>query len=205
MVAGNPESGRARSGRRPGESGTREAIATAARRSFADRGYDRTSLRQIGLEAGVDPTLVTHFFGSKEQLFRSVVELPFAPAEVIPRLLAGDPEHAGERLARFVLGVLESDAGRARVLGLIRAATSEPAAAALIREVIASELLTPVAEQIGAGNPRFRASLLMSQMVGLAMARHVVGVEPLASAGVEELVAALAPTLQRYLTGPLTS
>lgn len=196
---------RTRSGRRPGESGTREAIAAAARRQFAEVGYDRSSMRSIALEAGVDPTLVTHFYGSKQQLFLDVVELPFRPAQVLPALMAGGPDRAGEQLARFVLGVLESEAGRARVLSIIRAATSEPEAARLVREILTRELLTPVAEHIGAGDAEYRAALCASQMVGIALARYIVGVDPLAGRSVEDLVAALGPTLQRYLNGPLDS
>ncbi len=194
-----------RTGRRPGTSGTRDAILAAARRQFGELGFDRTSMRQVALEAEVDPALVSHFFGSKQGLFLAVVELPFAPEQIVPQLLAGDPERAGARLATFALSVLDSDQGRSRVLGLLRAATSEPEAARLIRDLLSEELLTPVAARIGAGDPRFRANLVMSQMVGLALARYVVGVEPLASKPTAEVVDAIAPTLQRYLTGPLDS
>jgi AcrR family transcriptional regulator len=196
---------RAHSGRRPGDSGTREAIATAARRQFAELGYDRTSMRQVALEAGVDPTLVSHFHGSKRQLFLSVIELPFTPADVLPGLLAGDPQDLGTRLARFALGVLESEEGRSRMIGLIRAATSEPEAARVIRELITRELLTPLAEGIGSIDAPYRASLLASQFVGLAIARYVVAVEPLASRDPATVAADIAPTLQRYLTGDLSS
>jgi len=194
---------RSHSGRRPGRSGTREAILVAARRQFAALGYDRTSMRQVALEAGVDPTLVSHFHGSKQKLFLTVVELPFTPAEVLPDLFAGDPDEVGLRLARFVLGVLESTEGRSRVLGLVRAATAEPEAARLVREVLTAELLTPLAAGIGADDPAFRAGLLMSQFVGLTMARYIVAVEPLASRPADEVAEALAPNLQRYLTQPL--
>jgi AcrR family transcriptional regulator len=194
---------RARSGRRPGESGTRDAILRAARERFAEQGYDRTSLRQIALDAGVDPALVTHFFGSKQRLFVTVVELPFDPAEVLPRLLAGDPARVGERLAGFFLGVLESPEGRSRVIGLVRAAASEPEAARLVRELVTRELFAPVAEHLGAEDAPLRASLLGAQVVGLVMARYVVGVEPLASTAPATVAAILAPVLQRLLVDPL--
>jgi AcrR family transcriptional regulator len=196
-------SDRTRAGRRPGNSGTREAIERAARRQFAELGYDRTSVRQVAIEAGVDPGLVTHFHGTKQQLFVAVADLPFDPPAVLPGLLAGDPAGAGARLARFVAGVLETEEGRRRVTGLVRAAASEPAAARMVRERIARELLTPLAAQLGADEPALRASLVAAQMVGLVMARHVVAVEPLASLPAERLADAIAPVLQRYLTEPL--
>src|SRR4051794_4110195 len=120
-------------GRRPGESGTRAAIADAARRQFAEFGFDRTSMRKVAQEAGVDPTLVSHFYGSKAQLFVAVMELPFDPTQAVQPLIAGPPEQAGDRLARFVLQVLESEEGRRRVVGILRAATSEPEAGRLVR------------------------------------------------------------------------
>jgi len=191
------------SGRRPGDSGTREAILAAARRLFAEQGYDRTSLRQIAAEAGVDPTLVTHFHGSKQRLFVTVVELPVDLRAALPGLLAGDRATLGERLARFILGVLESEEGRRRVIGLVRAAASEPEAARLVRELVTRELFAPMVEHLGAPDAPLRASLLGAQTVGLVMARHVVGVEPLASAEPERVAAAIAPVLQHLLTGPL--
>ena len=192
-----------RSGRRPGPSGTREAILAAARRQFAAQGYDRTSMRGIAAEAGVDQALVAHFFGAKQQLFVEVVRLPFEPSELLPVLLEGDRETLGERLAGFVASVLESPEGRARVLGIVRAAASEPEAARMLREFLRGELLAPLAEQLGVEDAELRVTLAGSQIVGMVMARHVIEVEPLAALSSGELAALLAPTLQRYLVGEL--
>jgi AcrR family transcriptional regulator len=186
-----------------GDSGTREAITEAARRQFAQRGFDRTSLRSVAQEAGVDPTLVSHFFGSKQELFVKVVELPFDPAAVLPGVVAGDRDEIGLRLARFILGVLESDEGRQRITGLIRAAASEEEAARLVREIVTHRILGTIAEHLGAEDAAFRASLAGSQVVGLVMARYVIGVEPLASRPADEVAETIAPVLQHYLTEPL--
>ena len=196
---------RAHSGRRPGDSGTRDAILTAARRQFAELGYDRTSMRRVAIEAGVDPTLVSHFHGTKQQLFVTVVELPFQPANVLPGLLAGDPRDVGGRLANFALGVLESELGQSRLIGLVRAAASEPEASRLIRDLITRELLTLLVEGIGADHAAYRASLLASQIVGLTIARYIVAIEPLASQDPDAVAEAIAPALQHYLTGDLSS
>lgn len=194
--------GQGRAGRRPGDSGTRDAIAAAARRQFAELGYDRTTLRGIAREAGVDAALVTHFHGTKHQLFASVVELPYDPAEVLPAILAGDPATVGLRLARFVVTLLESEA-RPRLVGLVRAAATEPEAARVVRDLIATRILAAMVAHLDAPDAPLRAALVGSQIVGLVMARHVVAVEPLASTDPDDLVAVLAPTLQRYLSGPL--
>jgi AcrR family transcriptional regulator len=191
------------SGRRPGDSGTRQAILDAARRQFAEQGYDRTTMRGIALEAGVDPSLVAHFHGSKQQLFVRVVELPIDPVQVVPAVLAGARETIGLRLAGVIAGVLDSEERRRRVIGLVRAAATEPEAARLVRDLVTRELFAPIAEGLGTDRAQLRASLVGAQVVGMVMARHVLGVEPLASLESRELVEILAPILQRILTEPL--
>jgi AcrR family transcriptional regulator len=188
-------------GRRPAGSGTREAIIEAAREQFGERGYGATTLRSVGAAAGVDPRLVTHYFGSKKQLFMQSVRLPVDPDLFLERVFEPGPWTVGERAAETVLAVLDDLNTQHVVVGLVRAATSEPEAAELIREILAKSLLEPVAERVGGTNPSLRASLMASQSVGLAMARHVVGLEPLTSASREQLVAALAPVFDHYLSG----
>jgi AcrR family transcriptional regulator len=192
-----------RKGRRRGKSGTRERIAEAARRQFAERGYDRATLRRIAAEAGVDVALVSHFFGSKQRLFVTVMGFPFSPREVVPQIVGPGLEGAGERLARFIVSLLEDPDGRARAMGLVRAAASEPEAAKAIRMLLARELIGAFVENLGVPDADLRASLVGSQVVGLVMARYIVRVEPLASLEPEALVKAIAPTFQRYLEGPL--
>jgi AcrR family transcriptional regulator len=192
-----------RSGRRRAGSGTREAIRAAASRQFAERGYDRTSLRSIASEAGCDPALVAYFFGSKQELFVDVVELPFDPAVVVPQVFGGDREEIGARVAQFLVGVLEDPEARQRLTGLVRAAASEPEAARMVRELVTREILARIVAALGVDDAELRASLVASQVVGLLMARHIVRVEPLASLPADAVAAAIAPNLQRYLTGPL--
>jgi AcrR family transcriptional regulator len=196
---------RKRTGRRPGKSGTRDAILRAARTQFGELGYDRTTIRSIAAQAGVDPALVLHFFGSKQRLFLEVVELPFDPAADLPALLAGDRRKVGERLARLFLAALDDEDARNRWTSMLRAAATEPAAAEMLRELLTKRVFVPIAETLGAEDARLRATLVGSQIVGLVMARHIVRVEPIASLPSDELAQAIAPTLQRYLTGPLGS
>jgi AcrR family transcriptional regulator len=192
-----------RTGRRPGPNETRGAIISAARRQFAELGYDRTTMRSIAGEAGVDPALVIRFYKSKQQLFVQLSKLPFDAATIIPELVSGAPEQTGERLAQFLVGVLETADGRARFTGLVRAAVTEPAAAGLLRELLSREVFAPLAEGLGTGDAELRANLVGSQIVGLVVARYVVGLEPLASLPGAQVSALIAPTLQRYLMSPL--
>jgi AcrR family transcriptional regulator len=190
-------------GRRPGGADTRSAILDAARTLFAARGFQRTSIRAIGRSAGVDPALVLHYFGSKEHVFAAAVELPFDPDAVLPGLLAGDRRTLGARFAEFVVATLENDEARARVLAIIRAAASEPAAAAILRGLVEERIRDRIAHALGTDDAELRASLVGAQVVGLVMARYVIGVEPLASLPPQRLVELLAPTLQRHLAEPL--
>jgi AcrR family transcriptional regulator len=192
-----------RSGRRPGASGTREAILVAASRHFAEHGYDRASLRRIAAEAGVDQKLIAYFFGSKQQLFVAAVGLPFSPADVLPDILAGDLESIGERLAGLIVAVLERPEFHERLTGVVRAAASEPEVARMLREFLTQEIFNRVADRLGTDDALLRANLVGSQFVGLVMARYVLAIEPLASMPPDAVAKAVAPTLQRYLVGPL--
>jgi AcrR family transcriptional regulator len=190
-------------GRRPGPTETPAAICAAATRQFSELGFDRATIRSIAAEAGVDPALVIHHFGSKQRLFVESVQLPFPPEELIAQLASGPRSQVGERAIRFILSVLANDDARARWLGLIRSAVTEPEATRVFREILTSRIFRPLAEQLGMDDAPLRASLAGSQVIGLVMARHIVLVEPIASLDEERLVEVLAPTLQRYLAGPL--
>ncbi|MGB2569575.1 TetR family transcriptional regulator [Micromonospora citrea] len=193
-----------RTGRRPGNPDTREAILAAARTAFAERGFDATSIRVIATAAGVDPALVHHYFGSKDQLFRATVDIPVDPAALLPAVLAGTPDEVGERLVRLFLGVWDSPTGAAAV-ALLRSATNNEWTARLMREFLVTQVLRRVLDHLDVAPDELplRGSLVASQMIGLAMMRYVIRLEPVASADPETLVAALGPTVQRYLTGDL--
>jgi len=190
-----------RTGRRPGQGGTREKIAAAARAQFGKLGYERTTIRGIGRAARVDPKLVLHYFESKDGVFQAAMEFPFDPADAIPPLLAAGLDGLGIRLARFFIDVWDSPAG-ARAQALVRSVVASPEAAALMRDFVRREVLARVAEALELDDPEVRASLAASQLVGLAMLRYVVKVEPLASAPPAQIAAWIGPTLQRYFTDP---
>jgi AcrR family transcriptional regulator len=190
-------------GRRPGDSGTREAILAAARARFAAGGYDRTRIRDVAADAGVDPALVHYFFKTKDGLFAAAMQLPMRPSEVIGPLLDEGVSGLGERVLRRVLALWDDEAVRGSLLAMIHSVTAQPEAQAALREFITRELRSRLASVIEADRPELRATLCGSQMAGLLVARYIVGVEPLAGLDREEVVRIVAPTLQRYLEGPL--
>ena len=195
----------ARTGRRPGASGTREAILDAARRAFAEQGYQRATIRGVADLAGVDPALVHHYFGTKQGLFVAAVQLPVNPIERLSALLADDPELIGERLVGAFLSIWDQAANHSPFLALVRSAVGDDHAAAMLREFITEEILGQVARRLGSPDATLRATLVGSQMVGLIMARYIIRVEPLASADPAVVAAAVGPTVQRYLTGDIAT
>ena len=129
-----------RTGRRSGPTETREQIAVAARSLFADLGYERATFRAIGAAAGVDPALVVHFYGSKEDLFREVMTLPPEVSDALVAIADAPRDELGRRLAQLVVAAIESPETRPIVLGRIRSASSHPDAAALVRETVTRDL-----------------------------------------------------------------
>ncbi|MBL1101700.1 TetR/AcrR family transcriptional regulator [Streptomyces coffeae] len=190
---------RARAGDGPA---ARDRILTAARNEFAERGYDKTSIRGIAKAADVDPALVHHYFGAKEQVFGAAIELILAPAMTVPDAVhgGGGLEGAGERMARSMLDVWENPVTRLPVLAVLRSALTNEAAATVLRELIERRLLLRMAGELEVPDPEFRAQLAAAHMIGIAMLRYVIKMEPVASAGTEEIIAMVGPTLQRYLT-----
>ncbi|MFI2352857.1 TetR family transcriptional regulator [Streptomyces sp. NPDC019443] len=180
--------------------GARERILEAARTEFAERGYDKTTVRGIAKAADVDPALVHHYFGTKDEVFAAAIEVSFEPALVIPEILGQGAEGIGERLARYFIGVWENPATRAPLLAIIRSALTHEAAAKVLRSFVLRRLLERIAGDLDVPDPKFRAELAASHMIGIAILRYVIRVEPLASADPEEIIVMVAPTLQRYLT-----
>jgi AcrR family transcriptional regulator len=201
-------------GRRAGENRTREAILDAARRRFGAQGYDGTTIRGIAADAGVNPALVHHFYGTKERLFAAAMRLPAVPSEIFTHLLAAERDrlggefgsHLGEILVRTVLRIWDVADIRTAFLGLLRSAATTEQALVMLREFVTSTILASLSQVTGVGDDavgRYRAALVASQVIGLGFARYVLELEPLAAADAEDLVAAIGPTVQRYLTGDI--
>jgi AcrR family transcriptional regulator len=181
--------------------GARERILQSARDEFAERGYDKTSMRGIAKAAGVDAALVHHYFGTKDDVFAAAIEMSFEPALAVPAVLGqGGTDGIGERLARYFIGVWENPATRAPLLAVVRSALTNETAAKVLRTFVLRRLLERVAAELDVPDPTFRAELAASHMVGIAILRYVIKAEPLASADPERIIEMVAPTLQRYLT-----
>ena len=181
----------------------RDRILAAAREEFSERGYDKASVRGIAKAAGVDSALVHHYFGTKEQVFEAAITLSFGPAMQAPQAVEEGPlDGVGERLTRFIFGVWENPATRTPLLAIVRSAVNNDAAAAVFRRIIATQVLRRIAGRLEVPDAELRAELAAAQLVGIAMLRYVIKVEPLASADPEQIITRVAPVVQAHLTGP---
>jgi AcrR family transcriptional regulator len=191
-----------RRGRRPGGTDTRAQLLAAARVEFAERGYEGATVRRIAERAGVDAAMVNHWFGGKEALFTASLDIPVTPAQIRAEVLPGDPERLGERVVGRFLTVWDSTGG-GPLAALIQSVAGHEEAARMLREFVKNVFIGPIVGAVAPDRVDLRGSLMGSQLIGLGMVRYVLKLEPLASAEHAVVVAAIAPTVQRYLTGPL--
>ncbi|GIH76087.1 TetR family transcriptional regulator [Planobispora longispora] len=197
-----------RSGRRRGNGEspqTREAILEAALGAFEEKGYGGTTIRGVAAAAGVDPALVMHFFGTKDGLFDAAIRGPGMPLRRLREVIdAGPPGELGERLIRRYLSLWDDPATAPRLRAVVQAATSTPAAGQILKDFMVAEVLRPLAEHLGSDDGETRAALVASQMIGVALTRYLLHVEPMVALSAEQVAAALAPAVQHYLTGDLS-
>jgi AcrR family transcriptional regulator len=185
-------------GRRAGNSGTRDAILDAATKHFSEHGYDGASMRTIAAAAGVDPALIRHFFADKDTLFTTVVADRTTIFDRLAGSFAGDEQSVGVRVSDTYLRLWEEPQTRPVLLAIVRSATTSNRAAQMLVEALGGRIQT----QVGTDAERIRhISLAGSHLFGLAVARHIIKQPPIAEMDLDDLVAQVAPTIQRYLTG----
>lgn len=203
MAANPPSKVAVRAGRRPGRPDTRALILEAAKNEFASKGFDRATLRSIASAAGVDAALVHHYFGSKDDLLLAALEMPFDPREVVPQLVEGGTDGLGLRIAQRFVAVWDTEELRLPLVALARTSLSSDAASTVLRGGLMRMILQPIAAVIDSPDALLRAQFMASQLMGLALARYVLRLEPLASAPAETAAATVGATLQRYIDAPV--
>jgi AcrR family transcriptional regulator len=189
-------------GRRPGAGDTRGQILAAARDTFAEHGFEAATVRGIAQRAGVDPAMIHHWFGTKEKLFQAVVDAPLDPRDALAEGAPDDPALLGEHVVRTLLRVWDSPSGSAG-LAVLRASLRSSRGSALLREFLLSRVVRTVVAPLGLDDEEalWRGNLAATQLAGLVMVRYLLVLEPLASASHDDVVAAVAPQVQHYLTG----
>jgi AcrR family transcriptional regulator len=194
---------RKRPGRPPGTSNTRDRILASARNLFARNGIGETSIRAIAADAGVDPALVHHYFGTKTQLFAAAIQIPIDPMQVIGPLQQVPVEDIGHVLPSILLPLWDSELGKGFIATLrsVLAGSDASLVRSFLQDVITTEVGSRVDDPPGSG--RIRVQFVASQLVGVVMARYILELEPFKSLPVEQIAETIAPNLQRYLTGDL--
>ena len=194
-----------RSGPRGPEADLRSEILNAARPLFAERGYRDTTMRAVAQSAGVDVALVAYYFGNKEGLFTESMNVPVNPREVIGRALADGLDDAGPRLVQMFLELFESPATGPALVGMLRSAASHESTRKAFSEFVSTAILGHYEELMPGPDTRRRIMLVGAQLMGMAVLRFVLRIEPMVELPREQLVADLGATVQRYLTGELAA
>ena len=197
------EAERRRPGRPAGISDTRERILTSARDLFARNGIDKTSIRAVATAAGVDPALVHHYYGTKQQLFAAAIHIPIDPMQVIGPLRQTPVENIGYTLPSILLPLWDSEMGKGFIAELrsLLAGNEISLLRSFLQEVITAEVGPRVDNPPGSG--AIRIQFVASQLVGIVMARYILELEPFRSLPPDQIAQTVAPNLQHYLTGDL--
>jgi AcrR family transcriptional regulator len=177
-------------------------VLAAARTSFAERGFRATTIRAVASAAGVDPALVHHYFGSKDDLFLAALQMPVDPRALMAPVVAAGPDGAGERLLRTFLSVWDDPDIQEGLLAVVRSVLDEDGAT-LLKDGFIPVVVGPVLAELVADRPDVRIPLVASQVLGLIVTRYVLPLPPMADMPAEEVVARMGPVLQHYLTGDL--
>jgi len=181
---------------------TKARILEAAAAEFGERGYEGASIRSIARRAGVDPSLVHHYFDDKSALVAEVVAVPLRPDRIVQGALDGPIEELGARLLRGVLAAWNNPAVKPAATAAMRSAIGQGPVARMLREFLRREIMHRVATRIGDdADAELRAELAASQVVGVIMVRYVLAFEPVASLSDDEIVDRVAPAIQWHLTG----
>jgi AcrR family transcriptional regulator len=196
-----PEPGRA--GRwRTGQQ-SRQRIIAAAREHFMRDGYDRATVRAIAADAAVDVAMVYYFFGSKEGLFTELaLRGPEHPLHQLAALLDEGTDHIGNRLVRRFIEHWDAGVVYEPLVAVWRGAAVQPQVRNVLQDSLAGPVAERVAAEFGVRDAELRVELVASHLVGLAFARYQLKIEPLASARIEDVVAWVGPTIERYLSNP---
>jgi AcrR family transcriptional regulator len=176
---------------------TREAILAAAEHLFGSQGYERTTVREVAERAGIDPALVIRYFGNKDGLFAQAASIQLQ----LPPPLTKDVSQLGPRLVEHFLALWEGPESPQGLVVLLRSAASNEFAATKMREAFLAQVMPFIAAVGDSASAPRRAGLIASQLLGLAMCRYVLQLPPVVALSRDDIVSAVGPTIQRYVTG----
>lgn len=176
-----------------------DAVLDAARAAFGARGYAKTTMKGVAAAAGVTPAVLRKYYDNKETLFAAALRLPFDPAYAVPKLVAPGLDGMGERLVRFTFDTLGDPEVRDDLADLLRAGASAGRAAQSLQDFLEESVIDRVVSAVGVPDARMRVSLIASYLIGVAITRYVLKLEPLASTSEDDVVRLVAPVIQDLL------
>lgn len=176
-------------------------ILDQARAAFAEFGYAGTTIRAIARAADVDPALVHHYYGTKENLLDAATTPPQAFLDQIITAWQTPSAELGEQLVRQMLANWQNPDHSQVLRAVVQIAGNEPAIREKLRTIVERSMMGPSAQALSEDERLLRSSLIASQLMGLAFMRFIWKIEPLASMADDDVVSAVAPTIQRYLDG----
>ncbi|MCX5406829.1 TetR family transcriptional regulator [Streptomyces sp. NBC_00335] len=177
---------------------TKAAILRAARERFAAQGYERTTIRGVAADAGIDPSMVMRYFGSKERLFDAALAVDLR----LPDLSGVAVGELAQVLVRHFVERWEGDPADDALLVLLRSAVTNEAAAARMREVFATQVAPALAGALGVERGLRVAGLVSTQLLGLALTRYLLRLPPMTALSPEAVIGALTPVLEATLSTP---
>ncbi|MEU0502856.1 TetR family transcriptional regulator [Nocardia sp. NPDC005998] len=175
---------------------TRAAILEAARARFAAEGFRKATIRAIAADAAIDPSMVMRYFGSKDGLFAAAVDVRLE----LPDLASAEPSSLGELLVRRFLAIWEDQPDNKVLVILLRSSITDETVSERFREIFTEQVLPAVLRFGDPADAQRRGGLIVTQMLGLALCRYVLELPPVVGLTRDQIIADIAPTLQRYLT-----
>jgi AcrR family transcriptional regulator len=174
---------------------TRDRILATARECFSQYGFEKTTIRAVASGAGVAPAMVIRYYGSKEGLFAAAARIDLQ----LPGLHGVAFEGLGEVLVRHFLDRWEGVRSDGQLQALLRAAISHTGAREELTQIFEKQLCAAI-DRSGVDQPATRAALVASQLLGLALGRYILELEPLATMSPDMITSVFAQIIQHYLS-----
>lgn len=179
----------------------RRVVLDAARGLYARQGYLNTTIKGVAAAAGVAPDLIRRYYDNREDLFAAALRFPSDPATAIAQMVAPGIDGLAERLVRVILRMLDEPETRDQIAAMARDGAGTAKALAPLREFFEVVIIDKVAAVLRVPDARMRVTLAISYVMGVAGSRHVMRMEPLASATEDEIVRLVTPAVQTALSG----
>lgn len=175
---------------------TRDRILNEARRLFAERGYERTTIRAVAEAAQINVSMVMRYYGSKEDLFATAAHIDLQ----VPDLGAIPPERRGEAIVTRFLDRWEGPEAGDELPALMRAATTHEVARQRLIELIMKQAGPEIRATIPSDRFEERLGLVITQISGFAFSRYVLRHPLVVALDRDVIIKRIGSVVQAYLS-----